>query len=144
MKGCKSRKAALWFTSVLAFLWILHFSPYTIQKLYASPLTEELLQKAFEEEMGSIDSFEEIPDDYDEEDLYELTEQYMEMFKNGEYSVETYENALIQNPNIQMQMMDEGKIRYILPNGEYYESTVPNGMITSDSVRISPSSQVAA
>lgn len=144
MKGCKSRKAVLWFTSMFVFLWIVHYSPCATQKIYASQLTEELLQKAFEEEMGSIESFEEIPDDYDNEDLYELTEQYMEMFQNGDYSVETYENALIRNPDIQMQMTDEGKIRYVLPNGEYYESTVPNGMITSDSVRMSPSSQVAA
>ena len=144
MKGCRSLKAALWLTAMFAFLWILHDSPYTIKKVYAVSISEELLQKAFEEELGSLDGFEEVPDNYENEDLYELTEQYMDMFKNGEYSVETFENALIQNPQVQMHMTDEGKIRYTLPNGEYYEASVPNGMITSNPVRISPSSQVAA
>ena len=150
MKGSKYVKAALWCAAVLAFLGIFSFVPYTKQTVYAVSFSEELLQRAFEEEYGKLDKLddlddlEHVPDDYENEDLEQLTEQYMEMFKNKDYTVETFPGEMIENPRMQMKMSEDGRFRYILPNGEYYEVTIPNGMITSSPVRFYPSSQVAA
>lgn len=147
MKEFKKIKEALWFAAVFVFLGIFQYLPFTTQKAYAVSISEELLQKAFEEEYGSMEDLgelENVPDDYENEDLYELTDQYLEMFQNGDYSIETIQEAIIENPHMQMSMTDDGRVRYMLPNGDSYTATVPNGMITSSPVTISPSTQVAS
>lgn len=150
MKWYKHVKAALQIAAVLAFLGIYLIFPYTIPVTYAMSFSEELMQKAFEEEFGSLDDLKDledldkISDDYENEDLEQLTRQYMEMFKNQDYSVETFPGEMIKNPRMQMRMSEQGRFRYILPNGEYYEVTAPNGMITSNPVRFHVSSEVAA
>ena len=147
MKKYKHVKAALCFAAVLAFLGIFPHVPYTKQTAYAVSFSEELLQKAFEEDFGSLDDLddlENIQNDYENEDLEELTKQYMERFKSQDYAVETFPEKMITNPNMQMKMSEEGRFRYILPNGEYYEATIPNGMLTSNPVRFYMSSEVAA
>jgi len=147
MKKCKHVKVALWGAAVLTFLGIFSMVPYTKHTSYAVSISEDLLQKAFEEEFGSLEGLEDledIPEDYDNEDLERLTDQYMEMFKNKDYSVETFQGEIIENPRMQMKMSEDGRFRYILPNGEFYEATIPNGMITSNPVRFYPSSEVAA
>lgn len=147
MKKYKLLKAALWAAAVFAFLEIFSMIPLNGHTSYAMQITEELLQKAFEEEygiLGDASELEGISEDYENEDLYELTEQYMELFKNGEHSVETLQDALVEDPQTQMRLTEKGAVRYTLPNGEYYDVTVPNGMLTSSSVTIQPSSDVSS
>ena len=144
MKRCKHVKAALRFAAVLAFLGIFTFFPSLKLKVYAMSIPEELLQKAFEEEFGELEGMEDVPDDYENEDLEQLTEQYMEMFQENNFDVETFSGEIVESPRMEMEMSPEGRYRYILPNGEYYDATVPNGMVTSNPVRFYPPSEVAA
>ena len=71
-------------------------------------------------------------------------EQYMEMFQENNFDVETFSGEIVESPRMEMEMSPEGRYRYILPNGEYYDATVPNGMVTSNPVRFYPPSEVAA
>lgn len=144
MRKYKHVKAALWLAAMFAFLGIFPMIPKMRETAYAVSFSEELLEKAFEEEFGNPQDFDTVQEDYENEDLHELTQQYLELFQDKDFLVETFNEDVIEKPKLEMQMMDNDKIRYYLPNGEFYNVTVPNGAITSNPVKIEPSSQVAA
>lgn len=103
---------------------------------YADPDSQEL-----EDVFG--DSMLMGEDDFDM-DIEAFTEQYLQKIENGEVDFQNLNTEKVLNPPVTVSQTEEGMFRYTLPDGNYYDVTVPNGMITGSSVSISPSSQVAA
>lgn len=110
-------------------------------KAYAFMISDEQLEQAMEEEVKNSMLFDE--NDYDM-DVDMFTEQYFQKMANGEVDFSGLDTETVINPPLTMTKTEQGMFRYTLPNGYYYDITVPNGMITGDSVSISPSSRVMA
>ena len=144
MKKYNAVKAAVWTAASLAFIGLFGSLPDTPKATYAMAISDELMQKALEEEFGGMEDLEQIPDDYYDMDIDQFTEEYLEKIERGEVTFDELGREKIVNPPLTMKMVQNGNIRYTLPNGDYYEVNVPNGTITERPVIFDPSADVVA
>ncbi len=78
----------------------------------------------------------------DQEEIDRLLEEYFgemdqEELDQGELDfVPGLSSNLVADPQLVMEPVKEGRIRYTLPNGNFYISSVPNGMITEKPVNM--------
>ncbi|MBE5972307.1 MAG: hypothetical protein E7246_07315 [Lachnoclostridium sp.] len=63
-------------------------------------------------------------------------EEYLYQIQQGETIIEEYSTELIVDPEVQMKTGGSGLIQFILPDGNFYESSVPNGMVTERPVEM--------
>lgn len=103
---------------------------------------EEKMQSGAVQEYGLPTEDESLPEDAYDMDIEQFTEEYFRKLENGEIGPQTISTKRIIDPKLTMSQTDQGRIRYALPNGDSYEVTVPNGMITSSSVTFYPSTDV--
>ena len=151
MKKFKIRRAAVCLTAALSFTGIFGFLPVGSLNAQASMISEEQLEKAFEEEFGDLSNLEDLAelddlqmydDEYDEAEIDQFAKEYLEQIGGGDIAIEEFEQNVIKDPPLKMKMTKEGMIRYTLPNGDYYDSSVPNGIITGNPVTLDPSAEV--
>ena len=108
---------------------------------YAMPVSEDEMEKAFLEEFGAIEDSEDadiLADEYYDQDIDEFIQQYMDGIEEIGIDSESFQAEKIVNPSLSMSFTEQGRIRYTLPNGAYYDVNVPNGMITSEAVIFEP------
>lgn len=79
-----------------------------------------------------------LEDEYSNEELEEIIDAYLESMEHEEKEEmdEIPDVDTIINPKLQMEYAGQGKLRYTLPNQVSFTSTVPNGMITEQTVRV--------
>lgn len=144
MKKLKYGKAAVWFAAAFAFVSLFVFPTGMITKAYAMSISDEEMEEALREEFGDLDELDQISDDEYDMDMEQFADQYLDMLENGEIEIGTFDGEVIKDPPLKMSIIQNGMLRYELPNGEFYETNVPNRMITSSPVKVEPSSEVAA
>lgn len=135
MRWAKIQKAALWFLSVLTFEGMILGSDTFGLAVYAAQDSE---LEAVLESMEENEDTESIPDDVYDQDIDQFIQQYFEEMERSEVIPEGFEMSETIIPELEMEAGERGTIRYRLPNGEAFETTVPNGMITSEPVVIDP------
>lgn len=143
MKRFNCRRLAWYWTAMLCLTGFIAAIPvpFLSLKAYALMISDEQFEEMLEEEFYSDENVD--ADDYDI-DIDAFTEEYLQKVENGEIDFEGLNTEIIVNPSLTMEAADNGMIRYILPSGDYYDATVPNGMITGSSVSFFPSSKVVA
>lgn len=107
----------------------------------ASTTSEEVFSQEMEAEFGDSMQLGEEDLDFDM-DIETFTEQYLQKLEQGEVEFQGLDTEKIEAPPLTLEQTDTGMFRYTLPDGNYYEATVPNGMMTGDSVSLSTSSNV--
>ncbi len=84
-------------------------------------------------ETAQADGIDGSPGDLD--DLDGIIEEYFRQVDSGQISAgDQAQSEMIENPHMEMSLEDGGMIRYTLPNGCFFGSSVPNGMITEKPV----------
>ncbi len=97
---------------------------------------EELLPEEFSEELE-----EGLEDGMSEDDLDRMIEHYFSQIDVGEIGTEI-EAEVVVNPALRMERETDGGIRYTLPNGNYFITTAPRGMVSSRPVDVRLSSGI--
>ena len=127
MKKCKMKKCrfgkAVFFMAALSFLMFSRTAP--VQASFRADLPEED-QEAFDAFSGDI------PD----EDIQTFMEDYLEKVERGEITIEDYSAEKIFSPDLRMEATGTGRIRFLLPDGNSYQATVPSGMTTANPVEL--------
>lgn len=82
------------------------------------------------EDLEEIDGGEEISD----EELSQALEEYFSRLDENSYNQEEMASEKITDPVLSIENQKDGRLRYTLPNGNYFLSSVPCGMITAGSV----------
>ncbi|MCI9146898.1 MAG: hypothetical protein HFG73_01350 [Hungatella sp.] len=90
------------------------------------------------DDMEQLDRLEELEgqEDVSEEELNQALEEYFKDLDVEELGKETVTSEKITNPVLKVETERSGRLRYTLPNGNYFVSSVPCGMITSDPVEL--------
>ena len=144
MKECKIKRVVLCIATALTLMGSLIFAQGHFFKTYAMAISDQMLERALMEGFGSVEDAEDLSDSYYDMDIEAFTDQYLEKLSKGELRTDGFQGETILNPPLKMTTTEEGNIRYTLPNGSYYEASLPNGIITRDAVTLSPSSEVIA
>jgi len=82
-----------------------------------------------------------ITDDMSESDLDQLIDEYFSRIESGDIGAETGADAVV-DPPLGLTEEEDGRIRYTFPNGNYFITTTPKGMITSQPVDVFLSSGI--
>lgn len=143
MKKFNYRKAAVRLTAALFFTGLFNILPGMSMKSHAAMITDEMMQEALSEEFGDGEEMEDI-DDYYDQDINQFIEEYMKKIEADEVQFEDLEMDHVKDPSMRMAITEDGNIRYTLPDGEYFDVTVPNGIITGNAVEFYPHSDIAA
>ncbi len=88
-----------------------------------SDIPEEL-EKELEEELAG---------DASEDDLDRMIEDYFSGIESGAGGEEA---EMVADPDLLLEKETDGRIRYTLPNGNYFITTVPRGMVSSQPVDV--------
>ena len=140
MKKYNKKRMAVCFASSLFFIGLNGM----LNPVYATEITDEMMEQALLEEFGNLDDMEDIDDDYYDMDIDQFADEYLKKIENGEIEFENLEMKQITDPPMTMSIAEDGNIRYTLPNGDFFEVTAPNGIITGNAVEFYPASEVAA
>ena len=144
MKEFKIKRAMLCAVTVIALTGWFGIIPGNFLKTYAMAISDAMLEQAILEEFGDADSLEDIPDAYYDMDIEQFTQQYLDKLNSGELKMEGFQGETIKNPKLEMTIIENGDIRYTLPNGSYYDANLPKGIVTREAVTITPGSEVIA
>lgn len=79
---------------------------------------------------------EEMMEDMSDEEMGQLIEQYFQNVESGAADSGASVSEKVTDPPLKMEQEDGGSFRYTLPNGYYFTSTVPQGMISSEPVDV--------
>lgn len=135
MKKDNNRKTGL---CLLAALFLSAVSGFPS---FAAVISDEQVQQEMEDGFG--DSIQMGEDDFNfDMDIETFTEQYLQKLEQGEVEFQGLDTENVEVPPLTLEQTDTGMFRYTLPDGNYYEATVPNGMMTGASVSLSTSSNV--
>ena len=122
----------------LAFLVVPVNGDPHISRVYANPETKIASNKESEilteEDLAELLEISGIDREMSDQEIYSLVNEYLENLESGEITTEGFSEDKIIDPQLQMQTGNHGRIRYILPDGRYFESSIPNGMLSSESV----------
>lgn len=144
MKKFKIMKTAVCFAAALSFIGLLASFPGVVLQAHATMITDELMEQALLEEFGSLEDSEDIDEEYYDMDIDQFTEEYLRKIESGEIQFDNLEMEHITDPPMEMTITEDGNIRYTLPNGDYFDVTAPNGIITGNVVEFFLYSDVAA
>lgn len=116
MRCAKFRQIAGGVLMTLAFLGIPFNRDLALSTVYANPETEV------------------YSNSYTDQEIYSFVNEYLEKLESGEITIEGYSEEKIIDPKLQLKPGDHEQIRYILPDGRYFETSVPQGMCSSEAV----------
>ncbi len=125
--------------------WMLFGSPLLVMALpgedsmEGAEATEENLSEKEEADFLEDILEEKAPEELSQEELNQLIESYLRLEEGagpGKDFVQDSEYEKVTNPELVMEPAEGGRIRYTLPNGNFFFSTVPRGMISSGPVDI--------
>lgn len=140
MRCAKLKKRVVGVLMIMTFLGIPFNSDFDISKVYANPETENLSDRYKEnitaEELAELLDISDKDSEMTDQDIYTFMNEYLEKLESGEITIDGYYEEKIINPVLQMQTGKHGRIRNILPDGRYFESSIPNGMLSSEPVTI--------
>ena len=83
-----------------------------------------------------------LEDDLSEDELDELIESYFSKIESGAIGTEDIQSDVVTNPALLLTEESDGVLRYTFPNGNFFLTTVPQGMISSQPVDLSLSSGI--
>lgn len=74
-------------------------------------------------------------DEVSSDEIDQIIEKYMEQIENGNLGTgEDVDSQKITDPPLKAERAGNGGVRYLLPNGIYFISSVPDGMISHEPV----------
>lgn len=144
MREFKIKRAILCIVTAIALTGWFGTASGSLLRAYAMAISDALLEQAMLEEFGDADSLEDIPDAYYDMDIEQFTQQYLDKLNSGELKMDGFQGETIKNPKLEMTVTENGDIRYTLPNGSYYDTNLPNRILTREAVAITPGSEVIA
>lgn len=86
-----------------------------------------------EEDLQDLEDFGDLEEDISDEEIEQILNEYLKNIDGEELETEFMVSSKVIDPVMEMKP-EEGKFRYILPNGNYFISSVPNGMISAEAI----------
>lgn len=84
-----------------------------------------------EEDLQELESFDDLEEDISDDEIERILNAYLKDI--DEEDAESMTSSKVIDPVMEMKQ-EEGKFRYTLPNGNYFISSIPNGMISAEAV----------
>ncbi len=83
-----------------------------------------------DEDIQNLEDWEEVSD----EEIERILNEYLKNIDEGELQTESMTSSKVIDPVMEMKPEGQKKFRYTLPNGNYFISSIPNGMISAEAV----------
>ncbi|MCI8536794.1 MAG: hypothetical protein HFG68_14750 [Hungatella sp.] len=86
------------------------------------------------EEDKDIQNLEDWEEEVSDEEIERILNEYLKNIDEGELQTESMTSSKVIDPVMEMKPEGQKKFRYTLPNGNYFISSIPNGMISAEAV----------
>lgn len=86
------------------------------------------------EEDEDIQNLEDWEEEVSDEEIERILNEYLKNIDEGELQTESMTSSKVIDPVMEMKPEGQKKFRYTLPNGNYFISSIPNGMISAEAV----------